>query len=294
MNSHPEYPIIKSIRKPPVIHGEAAFAFGGHSALPRQKHSVTKEAVAINIGIRGHDICANDIRDLCARLNRLDMHEIQFAPSKSFPDAALTEDSVREMKQMLDSCGIHVAVYGCYIDPLSPEGEQTFLRHMEFAAILEAGAIGTETALAQSPANETEEKYRAIVKTVSRWVKWGEALHIPVGIEAVTGFPIHSVEKTARLLEDIPYEYLKIIWDPANLIEEANASRQQSIFEEGLKWYGRHIVAVHYKDRPDISYRESIDYCRNHPDIPILLEGIPEAEAPAAVEAIKAYGNVRL
>lgn len=225
------------------------------------------------------------------RLNRLNMHEIQFAPGKSFPEVEITEQSIKEMKRILDSYGIHVAVYGCYVDPLSAEGEQTFLKHMEFASILEAGAIGTETALVQSMVNETEEKYREIAKKISRWVKQAESWNIPVGIEAVTGFPIHSVEKTARLLEDVSCESLKIIWDPANLIDERNISRQHQIFEKGLRRYGSNIVAMHYKDRPDICYQESIVYCRNHPTIPILLEGISEEEAPAAVEAIKAHQN---
>ena len=215
------------------------------------------------------------------------MHTMQFAPGKSFPGAELSADTVKEMKRTLDMYGIQVAVYGCYVDPLTKEGEENFFRQMEYAAILEAGAIGTETAYVQTPLNETEEKYDAVRDTLRLWVRRAQSYGIPVGIEAVTGFPIHSVEKTKRLLTDISSDYLKIIWDPANLIHEENASRQEEIFRWGLAQYGYRIVAVHYKERPDIAYESSIRFCREHENVPVLLEGIPKNRVLEAVRAIR-------
>ena len=241
----------------------------------------------MKFGIRGHDIQAVDIKDLCMRLKALHMNAIQFAPEKSFPKTALTVESVREMKQMLDYYGVHVAVYGCYVDPLTVEGEERFFRQMEYAAILNADVIGTETAVHQLLSNETEEKYQEIREVLFRWTEYAKSMKISVGIEAVTGFPIHSVEKTERLLTDLNTEYLKIIWDPANLIDERNAFRQREIFIDGLQRYGHRIVAAHYKDRPDISYESTIAYCRNR-GIPVLLEGISEKEAAATAGSVAA------
>lgn len=184
----------------------------------------------IQIGMRAHDIQAINIMDLCSRLQRLKIKTIQFVPRKSFPKMDITKQSVREMKRILDENDIHVSIYGCYIDPLDPQGERSFQRHMEYAALLGAETIGTETALIQSQTNETKEKYESVKQIISGWVKRAETLGISVGIEAVIGFPIHSIETTAALLEEIPSKSLKIIWDPANLIDKSTVDMQREIF----------------------------------------------------------------
>lgn len=245
----------------------------------------------MELGMRAHDLEAVDIQNLCTQLGQLNIHSIQFAPGKSFPSLNLTAETIREMKRVLDAYDIRVAVLGCYIDPLTLQGEERFLREMEYASILQAGVIGTETSLVQCPENTEESQFQKIKEKFSKWASCAAHWGVSIGVEAVTGFPIDSVEKTARLLAELPPEHFKVIWDPANLIDRDNMAVQQEVFADGLNRYGSRIAAVHYKNRPDIYYKSSIDFCVQNPKIPILLEGITKSDVCSTLEQIRSLAD---
>ena len=98
-------------------------------------------------GVRGHDITADTPRALCEKLDTLGVHEIQLVAHKSFPGFAYSEETIRDLAASFQRHGVYVAVYGCYIDPLSDEGQARFHEHIRYAQILNAGCIATETAL---------------------------------------------------------------------------------------------------------------------------------------------------
>ena len=73
-------------------------------------------------GIRAHDIAADSPQALCRALNQLHVSEIQLVAHKSFTNFRYSEAEILKLKQVFDQYEIHVAVYGCYIDPLTEEG----------------------------------------------------------------------------------------------------------------------------------------------------------------------------
>ena len=87
----------------------------------------------MRIGVRGHDITADTAWALCKKLDVLGVHEIQLVTHKSFPGFVYSEETVCDIAASFQRHGIHAAVYGCYIDPLSDEGQARFHEHIRYA-----------------------------------------------------------------------------------------------------------------------------------------------------------------
>ncbi len=59
---------------------------------------------------------------------------------------------------------------------------------------------------------------------------------------------MNTVDKAARLLDQIESENLKIVMDPANLLFREDVDRQYEIFEDAFTRLGDYIVLAHAKD----------------------------------------------
>ena len=73
----------------------------------------------LRIGVRGHDVPAENVDSLCSQLCALEVNEIQLVVHKSFPQFIYNRKHIETLAETFQNSGIHIAVYGCYIDPLS-------------------------------------------------------------------------------------------------------------------------------------------------------------------------------
>ena len=91
------------------------------------------------IGVRGHDMPAENVDSLCSQLCALGVDEIQLVVHKSFPQFIYNRKHIETLAEAFQRSGIRIAVYGCYIDPLSDEGQARFHEHIRYAQLLNAG-----------------------------------------------------------------------------------------------------------------------------------------------------------
>ena len=108
----------------------------------------------MRIGLRGHDVSADNPEELCRKIVALGVNEIQLVVHKSFPDFQYNAENIQVLANVFVQNHIQVAVYGCYIDPLTPSGQERFLEHIRYAKKLNADVIATESAIGKTAATD--------------------------------------------------------------------------------------------------------------------------------------------
>lgn len=228
----------------------------------------------MRVGVRGHDISTNRPEELCERLKELGVKEIQLVAHKSFERFVYEEDSVSALAQMLEHYGIHVAIYGCYVDPSTKEGQTCFLKHIRYAKILKAGAIATESAIGITNLQEDEGVYRELVQAIRCFAREAKTQGVRCAIETVQVHPICSPEKTARLLHDVGSDNLYVILDPVNLMASPDDPERFQKTERAIQLYGERILAVHWKDEKTDFRDPALAFARANEQVTVITEGL--------------------
>lgn len=234
-------------------------------------------------GVRGHDLDAHMPQELCAALQSLRVQDIQLVAHKSFPDFVYSEENVRLVADMFRQYGIRVAVYGCYIDPLSDEGQARFHEHIRYAQILRAGCIATETALGVTDAQNDEARYQALVPVFRRFADDAEAHGVRCAVETVWVHPICSPEKTARLFADVGSDNLYAILDPVNLLENKADTHRAEKTRKAIALYGDRILAVHWKDAQAAANDPAIQFAQSNETVTVITEGLTDERLSAVL-----------
>ena len=226
------------------------------------------------IGVRGHDIPSQSADTLCSQLCALGVTKIQLVVHKSFPQFIYNRKRVEALAEVFNHYGIRIAVYGCYIDPLSDEGQARFHEHIRYAQLLNAGCIATETALGVTTAQNDEARYQALVPVFRRFADDSATHGVRCAVETVWVHPICSPEKTARLFADVGSDNLYAILDPVNLLEnEADPHRAEKT-QRAIELYGDKILAVHWKDAQADAADPAIQFACKNPAVTVITEGL--------------------
>ena len=245
----------------------------------------------MRLGIRGHDIPASTPEALCRALQALDIREIQLVAHKSFPDVDYSEDSIRSLGAVFRQQGIHVAVYGCYIDPLTEAGRQRFREHIRYAQLLEAGCIATETALGVTDAQQDEQRYQALVPVFRDFACRAENHGVRCAVETVWVHPICSPEKTARLLTDVGSDNLYAILDPVNLLTGEGDPNRREKTRRAIDLYGDRILAVHWKDTNADKDDPALTFAQKRETVTVITEGLTGEPLKNVIRQLKTIGK---
>ncbi len=219
----------------------------------------------INITVRGHDFEEVDtIETLAKKAQANNIHSLQLALSKSFP--GLVDKNTRlspglgyKFKNTLQAHQVDVGILSCYSNLIHPDPAErrkiiaTFCDYLKNARYFGAPMVASETGsvlpqMGFTEENFKEEVFQELIEVVKELVACGEHYQTIVGIEPGTHHPLHTIEKTKRLLAAVPSDYLGIIYDSTNLITADTYQNQVAMTEAVLKELGDKIVAFHLKD----------------------------------------------
>ena len=219
----------------------------------------------MNFGMRCHDICTpGTVTEVLDHVKENGIMQIQLAMSKSFTDydfsyGHYSPGMAHYVRSKLDKRGIHVAVLGCYINPVNPDESKRraevnrFIEHLKYAKILGADMVGTETGRydvngRQTPYTYTEGCYQLLLKSMREIVSAAEKLGVTVGVETVHNHTLYCPEMMHRFLRDIDSPNVDALLDPVNLINGENYQDQDRIIEKAFQLYGDRITMLHIKD----------------------------------------------
>ncbi|MBA3926175.1 TIM barrel protein [Listeria rustica] len=219
----------------------------------------------LQFAIRGHDLTnINSIEDLGIKTQLSGVRNMQLALGISFPNMPSDTSNINPgmgnyFKTRLAEHGVNIAILSCYINMIHPDlaTRERLLRKFEAyvknANYFGASMVATETGcvfpeISYTTENFTEEVFQETVQVIRRLVAVGEKHGMMIGIEPGLNHPIHSLEKTARLIELVDSDFLGIILDPTNLIAAESYANQVKLVEQAFESFGDKICAVHLKD----------------------------------------------
>lgn len=241
----------------------------------------------LRIGVRGHDVPAENVDSLCSQLCALEVNEIQLVVHKSFPQFIYNRKHIETLAETFQNSGIHIAVYGCYIDPLSAEGQARFHEHIRYAQLLNAGCIATETALGVTNVQNDEARYQALVPVFRRFADDAAAHNVRCAVETVWVHPLCSPEKTARLIADVGSDNLYAILDPVNLLESDTDPHRAEKTRRAIELYGDKILAVHWKDARADANDPAIQFALENENVTVITEGVTDETLKNTIQQLK-------
>jgi sugar phosphate isomerase/epimerase len=241
----------------------------------------------LRIGLRAHDYGAPAAPEALAE--RLAAHgavSAQLALAKALvpPDAGFAPGSLspgyaRRVRDAFAASKVAIAVLGCYINPVHPDGGiresqlRRFEEHLRFAADFDCRVVGTETGSCNAdcsyhPATKSAATRDIFYASIDRLLNCAEKCGAIVAIEPVAHqHTIATIADAAALLAHFQSPALKIIFDPVNLIPisgfaaannegfapsgtdgDTFAGTQAAFFAAAFAAFGESIVAIHAKD----------------------------------------------
>lgn len=219
----------------------------------------------LSFGMRCHDICPKmPMEELFqeVRANQIDQIQLAFGKSISDYDFSVGHYSPgfgRYIASLLEKNQIHVAVLGCYINPIHPIESRRqaevakFIEHLKYAKMIGADMVGTETGrldpdMKVTPETFTETAYQRLLKSMREIVSAAEKLGVTVGVEGVFDHTLYSPAMMKRFLEDIDSPNVEVILDSVNLIHPDEVECQEEVIDKAFAYYGDRITMLHMKD----------------------------------------------
>ncbi|WP_198138767.1 sugar phosphate isomerase/epimerase family protein [Erwinia typographi] len=111
------------------------------------------------------------------------------------------------------------------------------------------GTLDAEDQWRFHPDNNTQRAWETLVTSMRQALRIAEKYDVTLGIEPELANVINSAKKARRLIDELGSQRLKVIFDPANLFEQATLDQQHTVVQEALELLGQDIAIAHAKDR---------------------------------------------
>jgi sugar phosphate isomerase/epimerase len=147
--------------------------------------------------------------------------------------------------------------------------------------------------------NDTPEAWRDLLASMEAAIAVADRHDVDLGVEPEHANVVDSAPRARRLFEELQSPRLKIVLDPANLFETAQAEERRRIIADAIERLGDRIVIAHAKDRDAggafvTAGKGVIDYphylrCLGSIgfDGPLVTHGLAAAEAPDVAKLLK-------
>lgn len=142
------------------------------------------------------------------------------------------------------------------------------------------------------PDNGTDAAWSDLRAEMEAAVATAERFDIELGIEPELANVVSSAQAARRLLDEMNSKRLRIVLDPANLFEVADAAERHRLIDQAIDLLAADIGMAHAKDRhADGSFAAAGQGVVDFPhfigrlkatgfDGPLITHGLAEAEAP--------------
>ena len=99
------------------------------------------------------------------------------------------------------------------------------------------------------PQNVTSDAWGDMVQEFGHLIAIAEREDIYLGIEPELGNVVSTPAKAAALIKEVQSNRLRVVFDAANLFEQAKAPDVRKLIEQGVERLSGHIGLAHAKDR---------------------------------------------
>lgn len=258
----------------------------------------------MKIGVRAHDYGRHGVAEYAALLKKEGYEAIQLAIPKAFTGIEsyedITEELCGEIREEFAKQEIEIAVLGCYMDLGNPDADirakavQTFKNCLRFNQIIGARVVGSETAYPHLSKWEKHQWFPTMMNSLKELRDTAEKYDVRMAIEPVGWHPLEDVETALDILRELDSDHVKIIFDPANVLERPAEVVQKAYWKRCFETLGDYIETIHLKDftvdengvyvpkllgEGDMDYSVLMEWLKTRPDMPVLREEMNPATA---------------
>jgi sugar phosphate isomerase/epimerase len=218
----------------------------------------------IRYGLRLHDAAKLPLEEQLKTVRAQGFTCVHLALSKiqgmTADPSALTPGYAMYLKHAFEDAGLDIAVLGNYLNLATPDPEalkrnqEKYTAHLRFASLLGAGVVGTETGNPNTDysydpeRSHTDEALETFITNLKPVVKDAERFGVILAIEPVWRHIVCSPRRARTVLDEINSPNLQIIFDPVNLLDEANIDRREEVLNEAMTLLEKEIAVIHLKD----------------------------------------------
>ncbi len=218
----------------------------------------------IQFGLRLHDAAKLPLKEQLAAVREQGFTCVHIALSKlqgmTADPAALTPGYAMYLKRAFADAGLDIAVLGNYLNLATPDpdalkrNQEKYTAHLRFASLLGAGVVGTETGNPNTDykydpeTSHSDEALETFITNLRPVVRDAERFGVILAIEPVWRHIVYSPQRARQVLDVIDSPNLQIIFDPVNLLDEANEFRREEVFADAIALLEKDIAVIHLKD----------------------------------------------
>lgn len=216
------------------------------------------------IGIRAHDVGKMPVKELAKAISEKGFNCTHLALQKAITDydfslGKLNPGMAKQIREAFYKENVFISVLGCYINPVTPDEKarreqlERFKEHIRFARDFGCSIVATETGSlnhdwSYTPENSSPKAFEMIVESTAELVREAEKFGVIVCIEGVTTHTVSTPQIMKRVLDEVNSNNLQVLFDPVNLLDANNASRQREMISEAFNLFGDRINIIHAKD----------------------------------------------
>lgn len=216
------------------------------------------------IGIRAHDVGKMPVKELAKAISEKGFNCTHLALQKAITDydfslGKLNPGMAKQIREAFYKENVFISVLGCYINPVTPDEKarreqlERFKEHIRFARDFGCSIVATETGSlnhdwSYTPENSSPKAFEKIVESTAELVREAEKFGVIVCIEGVTTHTVSTPQIMKRVLDEVNSNNLQVLFDPVNLLDANNASRQREMISEAFNLFGDRINIIHAKD----------------------------------------------
>ena len=218
----------------------------------------------IQFGLRLHDAKKLPLEEQLAEVKGQGFTCVHLALSKlqgmTADPSALTPGYAMYLRHAFERAGLDIAVLGNYLNLATPDKEALkanqakYTAHLRFASLLGAGVVGTETGNPNTgytfdpEKSHTDEALETFITNLRPVIQDAERFGVILAIEPVWRHIVCSPERARIVLDEIDSPNLQIIFDPVNLLDEANLDRREEVLSDAMRLLEKEIAVIHLKD----------------------------------------------
>lgn len=151
------------------------------------------------------------------------------------------------------------------------------------------------------PDNDSAASWQALLEAMEQALALAVRHQVALGIETEPGNVINSARKCRRLLDEFASPWLKVIFDPANLVSTDLSRDHGELLDEALDLLGSDVAIAHAKEcgpsgevvppgrgiMPWDFVISGLSAQAQGEAMPLIIHGIGEAEVDRAVEFLR-------
>lgn len=269
----------------------------------------------MKIGVRAHDYGRHGVAEYAALLKSEGYEAVQLAIPKAFTGIEryedITEPLCEQIREEFEKQNIEIAVLGCYMDLGNPnetvraQAVATFKSCLRFNKIIGARVVGSETAYPHLSKLQKHQWFPAMMDSLKELRDEAERLDVWMAIEPVGWHPLEDVETARDVLRELDSDHVKIIFDPANVLERPMEVQQGAYWKRCFETLGAFIETIHLKDftvdenggyvpkllgEGDMDYAVLREWLKTRPDMPLLREEMDPAHAKREIAFMRELG----